>query len=333
MAVRGHAIEARIYAEDPAAGFLPRSGRVSRLRVPGRGPHVRVDIGIAVGDTIGVHYDPLLAKLIVWDSDRQSAVKRLGYALGQCQFAGVTNNLEFLASLAVYPEFVAGVFDIGFVDRHLSELVDLARPVPNHVIGLAALAAVARRRQKAREEDESPWAMLNGWRLNQADRQTIRMQDGDRSVEVRVCDQGAVVELADELLTVGAARWEADVLTAELNGRRYFVPVLFDGNQVTLSLDGNEFHLNIHDVRDAAASAMRPDGRFFAPMPGRIGAVLVEKGSHVTAGTPLVVIEAMKMEHTIAAPVCGTVAGVHYQVGAIVEEGALLVAFSPDRGN
>ena len=333
LAVHGHAIEVRIYAEDPAAEFLPRSGRVSRLRLPQQGPHVRVDIGIGSGDEIGVHYDPLLAKLIVRDGDRQSAVKRLIDALGRCQFAGVTNNLEFLARLVAHPGFVAGEFNIDFVEQHLSELVDPASLAPDHILGLAALAVVARRSQNSRKEDDSPWAVANGWRLNQVDSQIVQMQDGNRSVEVRVCEQDAVIEIADVSLAVHTVRWETGQLIAELNGRRYFVPVFFDGNQLTLSLDGREYHLNTDDPRHVTASAMQSVGRLFAPMPGRIGAVLVESGSQVAAGTPLVVIEAMKMEHTIAAPVSGTVSRVHYPVGALVEEGALLVAFSPDRGN
>ncbi len=333
LAVHGHAIEVRIYAEDPAAEFLPRSGRVSRLRLPQQGPHVRVDIGIGSGDEIGVHYDPLLAKLIVRDGDRQSAVKRLIDALGRCQFAGVTNNLEFLARLVAHPGFVAGEFNIDFVEQHLSELVDPASLAPDHILGLAALAVVARRSQNSRKEDDSPWAVANGWRLNQVDSQIVQMQDGNRSVEVRVCEQDAVIEIADVSLAVHTVRWETGQLIAELNGRRYFVPVFFDGNQLTLSLDGREYHLNTDDPRHVTASAMQSVGRLFAPMPGRIGAVLVESGSQVAAGTPLVVIEAMKMEHTITAPVSGTVSRVHYPVGALVEEGALLVAFSPDRGN
>lgn len=333
LAVHGHAIEARIYAEDPAAGFLPRSGRVKRLRLPQEGPHVRVDIGIGSGDEIGVHYDPLLAKLIVWDGDRQSAIKRLVHALGQCQFAGVTNNLEFLSRLVAHLGFVAGEFNIYFVDQHLSELVDPASLAPDHVLGLAALAVIARRSQNSRKEDESPWGVANGWRLNQADSQIVQMRDGNRSVEVCVCEQDAVVEIADVSLAVHAARWESGQIIAELNGRRYFVPVFFDGNQLTLSLDGREYHLSTHDPRHVNASAIQSVGRLFAPMPGRIGAVLVESGSQVAAGTPLVVIEAMKMEHTITAPVPGIVSSVHYPVGALVEEGALLVAFSPDRGN
>ncbi len=334
----GHAIEARIYAEDPANGFLPAVGRIEHMRAPAEGRHVRVDTGVRAGDEISVHYDPLIAKLVVWDRDRARALDRLRAALAEFEIVGPATNLAFLAALAGHPEFAEGRVDTGFVERHRAALVPRPRPAPDRALALACLDHLLRRAGEAaavarRSRDPySPWHLTTAWRLNGEARATVRFADGDveRAVAVRFDRGGYRLGLPGGTIEARGALNEGGEVVADLDGERCAATVVAHGREVTVLDRGAAYRLVRHDPVDEAAAAAAPDGRLTAPMPGRVVAVMVGPGAEVARGTPLMVIEAMKMEHTVTAPAAGRVECVNYRVGDQVSEGADLIEFAAE---
>jgi len=331
----GHAIEVRLYAEDPGRGFLPQTGNLNRLSMPVEGPHVRVDTGVREGDAISVHYDPMIAKLIVWDHDRPAAVRRLTKALAATVIGGVNTNRQYLLEIAAHPAFAAGEVDTGFIDRHAGDLLPSSQPASDRVLALAACQVLIERRAAvaaaaARSADPwSPWNLTNGWRLNGEAVETVRFRDGDAPVEIAVRHRGAGWRLTLPGGEMDAsAEAEADgTLAADLGGRRIRAAVIADGDTVIV-MDGGRAHRLLRHDPAAAAAQDTGGGKLTSPMPGKIVRVLAKAGDTVRRGTPLIVLEAMKMEHTIAAPGDGTVERIAFQVGDMVEEGVELVAIS-----
>ena len=356
LVAAGHAIEARIYAEDPATGFLPAVGRIEHMRAPAEGRHVRVDTGVRAGDEIGVHYDPMIAKLVVWDRDRTGAIRRLLRALADFQLVGPATNLAFLAALAAHPEFAAGKTDTGFVDRHRAALIPRPEPAPDRALALACLEALLRRAGEAAEaarrspDPYSPWHRVTGWRLNGEGRATLRFADGEAEHAVTVHfghsghsghsghfghfghsgAGGYRLDLPGGSIVARGALSEGGELVADLGGERLTATVVVSGREVTVLDGGAVYRLVRHDPIVEAAAEAPPGGRLTAPLPGRVVAVLVQPGAAVARGAPLMVIEAMKMEHTVTAPADGRVERVNYRVGEQVSEGAELLAFAAD---
>jgi 3-methylcrotonyl-CoA carboxylase alpha subunit len=338
LAITGHAIEARIYAEDPARDFLPATGRLVHLRLPAASPQVRVDSGVGEGDEVTVHYDPMIAKLIVWDRDRDAALSRLRAALAETQVVGPANNVEFLAAVAAHPAFAAGGVDTGFIGRHRAELLPETRPASDDVLAVAALAELLRRRAESEDRAESsadpysPWTLTTGWRLSMETQSRLDFLDGDREAEVTVYYRGGgyLLDLPGGRIAARGELAEGGTLLADLDGRRMTAAVVRHGGEMTVLLPGRSHRLRLRDPFDAAPDEETAGGRMTAPMPGKIIQVRVAPGERVSRGAALMVLEAMKMEHTIAAPGDGTVAEVYYQAGELVEEGAELIAFETE---
>ena len=334
LAIDGHAIEARIYAEDPGNDFLPSAGGLDHLRFPAEGGHLRVETGVRQGDSVGVHYDPMIAKLIVWGRDRTAAVERLGAALGGVQVVGVATNVAFLAAVAAHSAFAAGAVDTGFVERHRAEIMPAPEPAPDRALALACLDTLLRRAEDASTRESrdphSPWGLFTGWRLNDEARHALRFLDGDaeRAVMVRFTAGGYRLDLPGGAVAARGERNDAGDLVAEIGGERVIATVVERGREVTVFADGASHRLFHHDPLDSVGEEAVSDNRVAAPMPGKVVAVKVEPGARVARGAPLMVIEAMKMEHTIAAPADGCVERVNYAPGDRVEEGAELIAFT-----
>ena len=339
VALDGHAIEARLYAEDAERDFLPATGRIHRLRLPRDGRHVRIDSGVRAGDEVTVHYDPMIAKLIVWDRDRASAVRRLRAALRDVHVVGVATNAAFLAQLADHPAFAAGELDTGFVARHYAAPAE-PPPASDRALFLAALAVVLDRAEAAQAvaarsgDPHSPWHRTDGWRLNDAARQEVSLRDREAVVAVTVTARkhGYVLAVGDATIEARAERTADGGLAADLGGVRLAATVLRDGAELIVACGGETHRLALHDPLSVAAAHQAAPAGLTAPMPGAVTAVLVEAGAAVKRGTPLVTMEAMKMEHRVLAPADGTVEAVHVAVGDHVESGAALLAFEPDGG-
>ena len=338
IAARGHAIEARLYAEDPARDFLPATGRLEELAPPADGPDIRVDTGVRRGDRIGIDYDPMIAKLIVHGKDRAAAVRRLAAALADYRVAGVTTNREFLFRIATHPAYAAGELDTGFIARHRDELIPAPAPAPHAAIAAASLARVLQQAAAAQTVTEtladpwSPWQRRDGWRLNGATYQDLRWCDalGERAARVHYGRAGYALEIENRRAEA-SAEWEADgALGFALDGSRARAAVLRIGDDVTVMLDGLEHRLHYIDPLIPTVALDESGGHLTAPMPGKVVEVKVAPGARVKRGQALMVLEAMKMEHTIAAPADGTVEAVHYAAGDLVEEGADLIDFAAD---
>jgi 3-methylcrotonyl-CoA carboxylase alpha subunit len=341
LAMRGHAIEARLYAEDPARGFLPSTGTLRHLRPPEASDAVRWETGVRAGDAISMHYDPMIAKLVVWSgAGRDDAVRRLGRALGACEVAGVATNRDLLAAIAGHGAFAAGGCDTGFVEEHFDALMPAPPALDATVLACGALAIELRRRRDAAAraagsgDPHSPWHLVNGWRLNDVGRHALRLAGAGEEVALSVAyaDGGIAVALpsGDRLAADGVL--DGDRLTAVVDGRKLEAGVAFLDDTIHLWIAGQHHRLAEVDPLAAVAGIEVAEDRLTAPMSGKIISVLVEPGAELDAGMPILILEAMKMEHTITAPADGTVQAIHFAVGDQVDEGAALVAFDAKEG-
>ncbi len=336
LAINGHAIEVRIYAEDPQRDFLPSIGTLKHLRTPLENTHVRIDTGVRAGDEVSIHYDPMIAKLIVWDTDRSGALRRLAAALGDYQVVGVTTNIEFLASLASHPAFAAADLDTGFIERHRTVLFPETRPASDQQLALASLYVLLKRSREAQQaallsiDPWSPWHQTNGWRMNGDNHHQLLFRDADLdlSITAHYRPDGYLLELPGGSLKVRGTLDDNGDLLADLDGSRCKATVVRHGEDLVIVIQGRSHRLTLFDPLAHVNEQEVAGGRLTAPMPGKIVAVLVAPGEQIVKGTPLMIMEAMKMEHTIAAPRDGVVESIHFSVGSVVSEGAELLAFA-----
>jgi 3-methylcrotonyl-CoA carboxylase alpha subunit len=329
----GHAIEVRLYAEDPEAGFLPGSGKLERLRLPAAGTHVRIDSGVVEGDTVTIFYDPMIAKLIVWDENRTTALARLREALAHCEIEGPKSNIAFLERLVRHPAIVDGTIDTGYLDRHLDEFLPQPQADDTLLLG-AAIATLlwqeSRQRDRAATSADptSPWAIADGWRLGHAGKRLLAFLHRGERIELTA--QGSDGEYRvihrENLTVVSGARLADGVLQARLDAHARRFLVQLDDTRVLVH-DG-ERRLQLQPVgvyrRDGSGRGAG-DNRLQAPMPGRVVLVKARPGDAVVTGQELLVIEAMKMELALKAPRDGVVAEVRASEGDFVEADAVLV--------
>ena len=335
---KGHAIEVRLYAEDPEKNFLPGSGRLERLRLPQASKHVRIDAGVVEGDMVTIFYDPMIAKLVVHDIDRERALARLREALAQCDIVGPRDNIEFLERLIRHPAVVEGTIDTGYLDRSLDSVLPTPEPPPLHVIFAAATAALlddeAQVAQHAQgtSDPHSPWARADAWRLGHHGKRLEAFNV--RNVRYEVAAHGANgnyrLDHGTHHGAVARALLQDDVLSAQIDGtaRRYGIAA--HGDAITVH-DGELRHRFQRMPAFAfEGSAATGGDRITAPMPGRIVAVRTETGAQVFEGQELMIMEAMKMELSLKAPRAATVAAVQAKPGDFVEADATLVRFDPE---
>jgi len=339
LTIRGHALEARIYAEDADKGFLPATGRLAHLAPPVESLHVRVDTGVEQGDEIGPHYDPLIAKLIVWDENRERALARMLQALADYRIAGVVSNVAFLSRLVACPAFANADLDTGLIERERDFLfpgADAVQP-PRDAWLIAALAELLRDRNYGRAhaaasgDPHSPWHARDGWRANGAARREIRLRHGsaEQRVVAAYAGDGFRLSLDGQETYAAGSLYPDAMLRADLGGRRLTVAVVAAGEKRHVFFDGMSWVFAAVDPLHHAGAGSGAEGGLTAPMPGKVIALLAEPGARVEKGAPLIVLEAMKMEHTLAAPAAGTVKAFCYAVGEQVADGAELLEFEP----
>jgi len=324
---RGHAVEARLFAEDPAKGFLPVPGPIAHLALPAESSRLRIDCGIRAGDVVSPHYDPLIAKIVAACDDRAGAWRRLRAALARVEVVGPATNRAFLAAIANDPEVAAGPVDTGFVARRLDDLPPAPGPAPTEAVALAALD-----RALPASPPAAPWETTDGWRLNAPARRRLVLMDGDRPRVVVITREGAGhgLDIDGERLAARATRAADGSLAAEIDGVRRRASVVWRGALASVFVDGDCWRLRAHDPLAIEIAEAVGSGHLTAPMPGRIVEVLVAPGAEVAVGARLLVLEAMKMEHTIAAPRAGRVVRIAFAAGAVVEEGAELIVIDGD---
>ncbi|WP_193188031.1 acetyl/propionyl/methylcrotonyl-CoA carboxylase subunit alpha [Nisaea sediminum] len=329
----GHAVEVRLYAEDPARDFLPQTGTLSRLGFPGAGTGIRIDSGVVEGDSVSVHYDPMIAKLIAYGADRTEALRLLARALGTTRIGGLANNAGYLKRIVEHPAFLAGEVDTRFIERYGEDLrAEAGDPSMLHRIAAAALLESQRLRalEAARRSRDpfSPWALAHGWRLNDSPLHRMTLLSGGAEIllEYRLDAAGCRFEGDSDPVLVRVES-DRDDLRVRVDGVPFDGEVRADGDSVTLFSNGAAHRYLLKSALASGADAGEDSGHVSAPMPGKLIAVQVTAGAQVAKGDPLMVLEAMKMEHVIRAPDDGVVAALHFAAGDQVEEGADLLLF------
>ncbi|MGL1834019.1 acetyl/propionyl/methylcrotonyl-CoA carboxylase subunit alpha [Rhodocyclaceae bacterium SMB388] len=335
LQLRGHALEARIYAEDPVRGFLPSTGRLLHLAPPEEGLHVRVDTGVEEGDEISPHYDPMIAKLIVWDVNRDRALARMLQALADYRVVGVSNNIEFLSRLTACPAFAGADLDTGLIEREKDYLFPEQTEIMAEVWQVAALAELLRESARAAESARrhadplSPWHARDGWRMNATAHRDLVFRAGDTQKSVSVAYRGETYTLTVDGRPV-EARGELNtrgLLRVEIDGMRMDATVIAAAEKRHVFIHGRAWQLSNVDPLHHAGEGGGAEGGMLAPMPGKVIALVATEGQRVDKGAPLLILEAMKMEHTITAPSAGTVKAFRFAVGDQVGDGAELVDF------
>ncbi|MFT3898507.1 MAG: acetyl/propionyl/methylcrotonyl-CoA carboxylase subunit alpha [Thermomonas sp.] len=332
IAQRGHAIEVRLYAEDPDAGFLPGSGKLHTLRLPAPSRNVRIDSGVVEGDVVTIFYDPMIAKLVVWDEDRPRALARLRDALAECEIAGPKSNIAFLERLVRHPAIVDASIDTGYLDRHLEEFLAPAETDPALLLAAATvrlLSQEASARANAAQGDDptSPWAIADGWRLGHGGARRLAFADGDRRIELVAHGHGGDyrIELDGGSHEVAGARLASGALSARIDGgmRRFLATAQADDVRVHDGRQRLQLHAEAVYRRQGDAGG-GTDHRIRAPMPGRVVLVQAKPGDAVKSGDVVLVIEAMKMELALKSPRDGVVAEIRAMPGEFVEADAVL---------
>ena len=334
---RGHAIEVRLYAEDPDQNFLPGSGKLRRLRLPAPSRHVRLDGGVIESDTVTIFYDPMIAKLIVYGADRTQALQRLRDALAECEIVGPKSNIAFLERLVRHPVVVEGRIDTGYLDRHLDEFLTGDASPSDHVLFAAATAALLCDERKlvaasAHGNDPySPWSRADAWRIGHAGKRIVALSLREQRYEIEAFGHDG-----DYRLQHGAA--QGDVRGARLDGNT--LSGRFGEHGARLRIHADDERITLHDAsgqrhaftRAAAFAWESKQGaggnQIVAPMPGRIVLVKAKAGDTVEEGQELLVMEAMKMELALKAPRAGTIDSVSAIQGEFVEADAVLVRFA-----
>jgi 3-methylcrotonyl-CoA carboxylase alpha subunit len=327
-APRGHAIEARIYAEDPSRDFLPSIGQLIHLRMPHPRSGVRVDTGVREGDQITPYYDPMIAKLIVHAEDRPSAVRKLAAALEKCEIVGVRSNLGLLRAIAAHPAYAEGDVDTGFIPRHPNVLDDTTEAFDDIALAAVVLDTLAAQRAAPQPGDPySPWDEPNSWRLNGDATQTLMLDIAGRSVAVQTTTDGATTGF-----TIGGTTHTAEALdrhAIRLDGAIHRPRIVTHGESRTVILRGRNTTIRLIDPLAPPRATVATAGSLAAPIPARVTRILAAVGDSVTKGAVLLTLEAMKMELTIAAPFAGIVRELHHEAGDMVEEGTVLAVLGP----
>ncbi len=316
LAPHGHAMEARLYAEDARKGFLPSVGTLERLRLPEARDGVRIETGVRESDNVTVFYDPMIAKVIAWDETRTGAAARLAEALAQSEIAGVATNAAFLVRALRHPDFLAGDIDTGFIERHRDALLPCENGPGPEMFARAALFVVEERRANSRGRD--PWEAQDGFRLSGEARETIDFVWEARRVTVEIVHRrgGALTVL---------------VAGASVRQTAHASAVRLKSGEIAVMQNGETWTLALHDPFATAEAAGAVTDRITAPMPGKIVQIMVGAGETVRQGQPLAVLEAMKMEHTLKASADARVESIEVTAGEQVGEGAVIVRFAKEQ--
>jgi 3-methylcrotonyl-CoA carboxylase alpha subunit len=338
LAIRGHAIEARVYAENPDAGFLPATGRLLHLAQPEAAEFggqstsppaaVRIDSGVRAGDSITPHYDPMIAKLIVWGTDRPHALARMQAALAEFHIVGVANNVDFLSRLVANPAFAQADLDTGLIERERARLFPDApdERVPHELLAFACARVLVDEEAGAADD---PWTSAHGWRLNTnyVRTLTLKSERGVHDVDLEYARDGYIFHHGGAHAPLAISSVDGTRLGIRFGTGTRVADVVRSGDELHVFSHGRHRVLALFDIIAQSSGGDATTGRLTAPMPGKVIAVSARPGVRVERGAPLLVMEAMKMEHSIVAPADGVVAEVLFGVGDQVEEGAELVRF------
>eukprot|EP01132_Coremiostelium_polycephalum_P006181 gene6181-7695_t len=331
LAIHGHAFEARIYAENPESDFLPGTGKLVHLSTPIPSDTLRVETGVRQGDEVSVYYDPMIAKLVVWDTDRDKALRYLRNSLEDYHIVGLNTNISFLKRLSSHPAFVAGEVETGFIPMHKETLMAPQKPISNETLALSVLSVLLREKQQQKQRQttiNSPWFNLTGFRLNHSSDRVIKLNQKENKLEVPVTynpDGSYTMTIGGEKLNCqGSLNETGDVITAHVGGRLYTnIKAVQVKNSLFIFNDGLQYELEL-PLEVVGKGGESASGSLLSPMPGKITKINVQVGDKVKKGQPIILMEAMKMEHTIRSPIDGTVESLPYNLNEIVEDKKVL---------
>ncbi len=330
LTISGHAIEARVYAENPEKGFLPSTGRLDYLHMPQAVQFtqgaLRIDAGVMQGDVISPFYDPMIAKLIVHGKDRAEALARMAQALAGFQVVGPATNVAFLGRLVASEAFVSEDLDTGLIERQHDSLFPEPQKLPLAVLALAAASLVT----SASPAKGEPWSQLSGWRMNGTYQRSLAFatEAGTQSIQLSYRRDALWLEAGESRVPLQDISVSHAAVHVRMDGLQLQGHVVRQQDIFHVFHAGHHWHILWRDPIAHAGEGEADEGRLTAPMPGKIIALLVSAGERVERGAPLLIMEAMKMEHTISAPSDGRVSELLYAVGDQVDEGAQLLSLS-----
>jgi len=334
---KGHAIEARIYAEDPANDFLPCPGTIEYLEFPNARDDLRIETGIQSLDEVTPFYDPMIAKIVVHGDTRDIALKKISQALMATKIAGLATNVDYLKMLSQHERFKKFDIDTGFIDQMPPWAAEINTVLKVHALTAATISMIASRTEKYKtksiisSDPYSPWSGQLGWRILGDSHQNIKLQDHDNDIHITIKNQNNILIIegvGDEPVSINNYAIINGDLLITLNACLIKAQVHTTNDQISVFIQGETFNFtNIDDALIAKGQSHSETG-LTAPMPGKVVDVLVKSGSHVEAGDVLLVIEAMKMEHSIIAQSDGIVEEVLYTTGDQVTDGVQLFQFT-----
>jgi len=333
LKIHGHAIETRIYAEDPNNDFLPSIGQIKYLTTPAETDHVRLDTGVAQGDYITPYYDPMIAKLIAWDENRSLALQRLEHALNAYQIVGITSNLNLLTKVINHPAFADEQLETGFIPKYYNDLIGQPN-INNEVLAFASVYLLQQQKiqqqqlAQASHDPFSPWYSLTHWRSCLPESQSFRFT-AEKTYETTLLKQadGYLFTTQQESCQLTDITITQHTVTATINQQKIAANIFFDQQQIYVLLKGMRYQLTLLSNANEQTTEQQAQTKLSAPMPGKVVAILVDIDKEVEPGAGLIVIEAMKMEHTIHAPSKGTVKEWYFQIGDLVDETTELLRF------
>ncbi len=332
LAISGWSFEARVYAEDVEGGFLPATGTLDHLKFPTgsefeRGP-IRIDSGVGQGDEISPWYDPMIAKVVVHGRDRGTALRMLTDTLAGSQVAGLSTNIEFLGNLSRHDGFTVGNVHTGLIEQDFDALTK-RDTAPMHAIALAAVGGLGLLKKSASTD---PWDVLAGWRHWSVAQQFITLESGDDRLDLRVSipqDRRFFVETATDSVTIDIDPMQGTSCRVRANGLILDADIVVNGSRICVFSDGRSHEFFVADADGVAEGEQTGTGSIYAPMPGLVKVISVQSGARVSKGEALVVLEAMKMEHTLRSPRDGVIDEVVVMAGDQVADGALLLSLEP----
>jgi 3-methylcrotonyl-CoA carboxylase alpha subunit len=326
----GHAVEARVYAENPHKNFMPSVGRIKTWRMPEQSNGLRIDAGYRGGDAVSPHYDAMLAKVIAWAPTRDAAIERLNRGLEDTDVRGIVTNVPFLSALVTHPDVRANAIDTGFIERELKDLTPAA-PAPENLELCAAVAAILNEEAKAaRTEVHSPWR-TSGWMpVGRRERMfAFRHGQAEQKISLRYGNGPPTLSIGDREFAFTFATTGDGGLDLTLDGVKSHIFAVIEGHELYLRTRNGRFDLHWVDPFGGDDEEQVGEDKIVAPLPGTVVALLAEVGTKLEKGAPILTLEVMKMEQTLRAPFAGVLKLIKCKVGDIVQEGVELAEVEP----